>query len=126
MTRINIGIHPKKLHTQHLIAEHREIKRIPNLIAKGKANISNIPTEFTLGTGHVRFFYNKGKYLYNRYQQLHTECLNRNINVTDFTKAFDIYTIHPNLFNNYKHTNKDLALIKERLKSRKPNFYTTF
>jgi hypothetical protein len=30
MTRINVGVHPSELSTKHLIAEHREIKRIPN------------------------------------------------------------------------------------------------
>ena len=37
MTRINVGINPADLTGKHLIAEHREIKRIPNCIAK--ANI---------------------------------------------------------------------------------------
>ena len=32
MTRINVGILPKELSNKHLIAEHREIKRIPNCI----------------------------------------------------------------------------------------------
>ena len=34
MTRINAGIPPKKLTNRHLLAEHREIKRIPNVIKK--------------------------------------------------------------------------------------------
>jgi hypothetical protein len=34
MTRINTGIPPKELTDKHLLAEHREIKRIPNCIKK--------------------------------------------------------------------------------------------
>ena len=59
MTRINAGILPKDLTSKHLIAEHREIKRIPNCVGKGKYNMDNIPDKFKLGTGHVKFFYNK-------------------------------------------------------------------
>ena len=59
MTRINAGIPPAELTNKHLIAEHREIKRIPNCIAKGKYKMEGIPDKFKLGTGHVKFFYNK-------------------------------------------------------------------
>ena len=64
MTRINVGIPPAELINQHLIAEHREIKRIPNCIAKGKYNMDNIPRRFKLGKGHVKFFYDKLEYLF--------------------------------------------------------------
>lgn len=50
MTRINVGVKPKELCRQHLLAEAREIKRIPNVVAKGKFNLKNQPKEFTLGT----------------------------------------------------------------------------
>ena len=56
MTRINAGIPPVELTDKHLIAEHREIKRIPNLISKGKYNMNGQPSEFKLGIGHVKFF----------------------------------------------------------------------
>ena len=67
MTRINVGIPPAELVNQHLIAEHREIKRIPNCIAKGKYSMEGIPDKFKLGTGHVKFFYNKLLYLKNKH-----------------------------------------------------------
>ena len=38
MTRINVGVDPSELNVKMLIAEHREIKRIPNLIKIGKYN----------------------------------------------------------------------------------------
>ena len=46
MTRINVGIPPEELTDKHLLAEHREIKRIPNCIAKGKYNMDGIPKRF--------------------------------------------------------------------------------
>jgi hypothetical protein len=44
MTRINVGVDPAELSTRHLIAELREIKRIPNLV-KCQKNISSITTQ---------------------------------------------------------------------------------
>ena len=41
MTRVNVGIPPVELVDQHLLAEHREIKRIPNCVAKGKNTMIN-------------------------------------------------------------------------------------
>ncbi len=70
MTRINCGIPPYILTSKHLLAEHRELKRIPNCIKKGKFTLDNIPDNFKLGTGHVKFFYNKLKYLHKRYVKI--------------------------------------------------------
>ena len=59
MTRINVAIPVEELTREHLISEHREIKRIPNMIKSGRAKIKNIPPKFKLGPGHVKFFYDK-------------------------------------------------------------------
>ena len=90
MTRINAFIKPADLTDKQLIAEHREIKRIPNMINSGKAKIENIPENFTLGKGHVKFFYNKLLYLHKRYQKIYKECKKRGFNVTDYSEAFMI------------------------------------
>ena len=113
MTRINVGIPPKELSTKHLIAEHREIKRIPNVIAKGKYKMEGIPVVFTLGTGHVKFFYNKLLYLKNRYEEIYQECLARNFNVTYYGNCWD--NVPPELMNDYKPTKNDIKLIKQRI-----------
>jgi len=47
MTRINL-IPVVDLMDEHLLAEHRELKRIPSMIQKGKVNFENIPESFTL------------------------------------------------------------------------------
>ena len=58
MTRINL-VPPEELCDQHLLAEHRELTRIPNAVAKGKYHLKGQPAEYKLGEGHVRFFFNK-------------------------------------------------------------------
>lgn len=116
MTRINIGIPPAELTNKHLIAEHREIKRIPNCIGKGKYSMSNQPKEFTLGTGHVKFFYDKLLYLKNRYEQLYQECIHRGFNVQYYGSAWD--NIPQHLMNDYEPKINDISLIKTRIKER--------
>ena len=51
MTRINVGVDPSELTTKHLIAEHREIKRIPNCIKSGRFNMMNQPKPLLLEQG---------------------------------------------------------------------------
>ena len=119
MTRINVGIPPADLVNQHLIAEHREIKRIPNCIAKGKYNMDGIPDKFKLGTGHVKFFYNKLLYLKNRYTSLYNECIKRGFNVQNYIDAWD--NVPQKLMNDYKVENNDIRIIRERINERTIN-----
>ena len=114
MTRINVGILPEDLTSKHLIAEHREIKRIPNCISKGKYNMDNIPDKFKLGVGHGKFLYNKLLYLKNRYTNLYEECMKRGFNVQNYSNAWD--NVPKTLMNDYVPTNRDRKIIKERIK----------
>ena len=116
MTRINVGIPPCKLADRHLLAEHREIKRIPNVIKKGKAKLSGIPDHFTLGTGHVKFFYNKLNYLHLRYIDLRDECIARGFDITDYEDAFR--GLPKELYGNWQPAEHDVNLIKERIAER--------
>jgi hypothetical protein len=116
MTRINCGIPPAELTKKHLIAEHREIKRIPNVISKGKYSLKGQPESFTLGTGHVKFFYDKQLYLLNRYREIYSECLKRGFNVTDYSSAWD--NVPKSLFNNYIPTDRDRQIVRERIAER--------
>ncbi len=116
MTRINCGIPPAELSNKHLMAEHREIKRIPNVIKKGKFNLIGQPKEFTLGTGHVKFFYTRLLYLKNRYKEIYEECISRGFNVTYFGGAWD--DIPDDFMNDYTPTYKDIKIIRERIKER--------
>lgn len=114
MTRINAGIPPKELTGKHLIAEHREIKRIPNVIKSGRYNLEGIPEEFCLGTGHVKFFYNKLLYLYKRYKELYEECKNRGYNVSDFSVAWEGLE-KTDLWNDWAPSKEDAKIVQERI-----------
>jgi hypothetical protein len=80
MTRINV-VAPSELSRQHLVAEYRELPRIFNLVRKaaerGEApNLMAIPA-YTLGRGHVRFFYPRLTWLANRQSALVEEMIRR-------------------------------------------------
>ena len=113
MTRINVAIPPAELTNRHLIAEHREIKRIPNCVAKGKYNMDGIPKRFKLGKGHVKFFYNKLLHLKKRYIRLYKECIKRGFNVQNYIKAWD--NVPKELMNDYNVKANDIRIIRERI-----------
>ena len=113
MTRINVGIDPSELPTKLLLAEHRELKRIPNMVRENRVNLSGIPARFTLGTGHVKFFYNKLGYLKDRYHKIYNECVVRNCNVQYYGDSFE--GIPENLMSEYAHTERDRELLIERI-----------
>jgi len=119
MTRINIGVPPQELTGKHLIAEHRELKRIPNAVRKGKCRLDKIPARFTLGTGHVSFFYDKLGYLLNRYQDLYNECCRRGYNVQNYESAWE--GVPSGLMNNYTPTDVDISIVRERIAERLTN-----
>lgn len=116
MTRISASIKPIELCDKMLMAEHREIIRIPNTIKSGKAvlDLSNAPRNFKLGTGHVKFFYNKLQYLHNRYSLLHRECIKRGFNVQNYDECFKDLPI--SLYNDWDD-NKDYIrkIVTERI-----------
>lgn len=116
MTRINVGIHPRELPSKLLLAEHREITRIPNAVKTGRAILIDIPPNFTLGAGHVKFFYNKLGYLKDRYAALYYECVARGFQVTDKGDSFD--GIDKDLLGQYQETSFDRQLLIERITSK--------
>jgi deoxyribonuclease (pyrimidine dimer) len=80
MTRINV-VPVETLLDEHLIAEWRELPRIPNELIKHpkRFKLEDIPAQYTLNTGHVKFFRNKLLYLINRHKTLCQEMDNRGI-----------------------------------------------
>ena len=119
MTRINVGIPPKQLTNKHLIAEHRELKRIPNVVTRCRCNVKNIPLVFSLGKGHVSFFYDKLGYLRDRYRDLYNECINRGFNVQNYEASWN--GIPSELMNGYTPTENDVRIITERIAERLAN-----
>ncbi|MFZ7224397.1 pyrimidine dimer DNA glycosylase/endonuclease V [Avibacterium avium] len=117
MTRINV-VPPQELCDQHLLAEHRELTRIPNAVAKGKYNLAGQPADYKLGEGHVRFFFNKLQFLKNRYDLLHQECKARGFNVQYFWP--ENLPQDPSLWQDYQPTENALTLNRERIQLRMP------
>ena len=117
MTRINL-VPPSELCDQHLLAEHRELTRIPNAVAKGKFNLQGQPTDYKLGEGHVRFFFNKLAFLKRRYDELHQECKARGFNVQYIWP--ENLPQNAELWADYQATTEALALNRERIALRLP------
>ena len=132
MTRINL-VPVCELANQHAFAEWREIRHIPKSLARSlntqsiEKILKKIPKEFTLNTGHVLFFYDKGAYLRKRYEQLTEELIARGYNINRDAK-FDPDDImySPDWNGDYKPDERALAIIRERIAEKiamKPNFY---
>lgn len=117
MTRINL-VPPQELCDQHLLAEHRELTRIPNAVAKGKFSLKGQPIDYKLGEGHVRFFFNKLGFLKKRYDLLHAECKARGFNVQYFWQ--NELPTDPNLWLDYEPTEQALKANRERIAERMP------
>lgn len=122
MTRINV-VPVESLSRQHLIAEYREITRLPgnlraSLSRKGKPfSMSEIPSDYKLGAGHVKFFFDKMLYLEQRYTQLVTEMIRRGYNPS-FMDATIFRDCPAQFYNNYEPTQEAIELNVARIKER--------
>lgn len=135
MTRINL-IPPSELMDQHLFAEWREIKMIPqslkrSLTARGPDGVLlMIPPSFRLNTGHVSFFYDKGAYLRKRYKVLTDEILDRGVHAIDAATPLDpagiYFSLDKRFHKDFVPAEPDFAIIRERIAlriSQRPNWY---
>ena len=127
MTRINL-VEPEELMDQHLIAEYREIRLLcanltRTLNSKNGFVESKVPKQFTLNSGHVYFFYNKGKYIKKRYDALKKEMRRRGF---DPQHSFPREVWPNNLFKDWTPTERDKDIVRERIAlriSQRPNWY---
>lgn len=82
MTRINGTISPKVLSDQHLLGEYKEILRVNGLAVKfSNRGGGKLPERFTLGSGHVKFFFNKLGFIGKRFKLLCDEMVSRGYRV---------------------------------------------
>ena len=116
MTRINVHIRVKELCREHLLAEHREIKRTPNKVGNGKYSLVGQPSEFCLGTGHEKFFYDKLLYLKKRYEKLYAECILQGYEVQYYGEAWK--DIPSELMNDWEPSLRDRHLLVDRINER--------
>lgn len=122
MTRINV-VPPSELSTKHLVAEYREIARLPgnlqkSINRKGKSfSKTEIPNEYVLGPGHVKFFYDKMIYLKKRYEDLVSEMLRRGYNPSNRDSTIFI-CCQAEYFNDWSPTLEAIELNRQRIKER--------
>ena len=130
MTRINL-VNPSELTDQHLIAEYREIFMVGGslnrtLNSKVGYREDRVPKKYTLNTGHVYFFYNKGAYLHKRYHELIDEMKKRGFQ-PDSTRVFPTSVFKDNgLYNDWMPSIEDYKIIRQRISEKiamKPNWY---
>jgi len=135
MTRINADLEPERLSDQHLMAEYRELPMVLASLRRSlrtqsiETVVAKIPKRFTLGKGHVTFFYNKLFFLMGRYSTLRRELQIRGFALDPNRKVdFDGFIGLP-LYNDWKATAKDRTLIRDRIRDRlakRPDWYRYF
>lgn len=122
MTRINI-IPVEELSRLHLVAEYKEITRLPgnlnqSLNRKSKPfSMSEIPSEYVLGPGHVKHFFNKMLYLQKRFESLVQEMKNRGYN-PKYTDSSIFTKCAPEFYNDYIPTTEAIELNRKRIAER--------
>jgi len=121
MTRINL-VQPKELSTKHLVAEYREITRLPKnlriaLNRKSKPfSLEEIPKQYVLGKGHVKFFFDKMEFLKKRFESLVDEMLQRGYNPT--YRDSTIFDCDSEYMNDYAPTQEALEINRSRINER--------
>ena len=122
MTRINV-IPSCELSSKHLVAEYREITRLPKNLEKSlnrkgkKFEFKEIPEKYTFGKGHVKYFFNKMLYLQKRFESLVQEMITRGYNPR--YKDSSIFTkCSTEFYNDYTPTKIDLELNRKRILER--------
>ena len=130
MTRVNL-VPVMELSDQHLVAEYREIFMVGSSLQRSirspnwEETKANLPERFTLNAGHVKFFYDKGKYLDDRYTDLRVEMMMRGMK-PDPSRVFKSWQFPKDLYKSYVPTVAALAIIRERITERinlKPDWY---
>lgn len=128
MTRVNL-IPVEELYDQHLIAEYRELLMVPAALKRSlkspRFNEDNLPKNFTLGKGHVSFFYTRGLFLAKRYSMLIKEMRNRGMN-PDPNRVFPLNDFPKKYQNDWIASQKDINISRCRINlrlSQKPNWY---
>jgi deoxyribonuclease (pyrimidine dimer) len=117
MTRINCipAIH---LSDKHLLAEYREMLRFRH--AYPLKNKAAFPPTYRMGTGHVRFFYDKGWFLRKRHAQIRSEMKRRNM---DANFSIDLSEWPPEAMNDWTPTARDMQVNMQRLLEKDREWY---
>jgi hypothetical protein len=122
MTRINV-VPVSELTRLHLVAEYREITRVPGCLTKSlsrttkKFSYDEIPPDYVLGKGHVKFFYDKMFFLQKRFESLVFEMAGRGFH-PKYTDSTIFIPEDDRFYNDYTPTENALSLNRQRIKER--------
>ena len=120
MTRINT-VPVEELTTKHLVAEFRELPRIAAYIRKSNYSNEGAPDKYTLGKGHVKYFYNKLLFLLNRYDSLFFEGLRRGYQFKyrcDWIQALINSPTPPHFWQHWQPDEEAIELNRQRIQDR--------
>ena len=121
MTRVNC-VPVEELVGKHLVAEVHEIVRLPtnlrqSLSRKSKPfDLKEIPEKYTLGTGHVKFFFNKFGYLKKRFEQLIAEMDRRGYKAK--FRDSSIFDVDSKWMGEYSPTPEEIEINRQRISDR--------
>ena len=131
MTRINSDIDPASLKRMHLLAELREITMVPAALrralrTKSKEDVlKSVPDKFTLGRGHVTFFYDKQRFLMRRFMKLSHEMERRGY-APDHGRVMAFIGFDAEVNSDWAATADDDKIVQTRIDfriSQKPHLY---
>jgi len=131
MTRINSDLDPASLKRMHLLAELREITMVPAALRRALRTkstedvLKGIPDKFTLGRGHVSFFYNKQRFLMLRFMKLAQEMERRGY-APDHGRVMAFIGFDAEFNSDWAATDVDDKIVQDRIDfriSQKPHLY---
>ncbi len=127
MTRINV-VPVSELSDAHLELEHYELHRVYVLVRKAiirgeQPDLTAVP-EYTMGKGHVRFFYPRIKYIKTRETELIIEMLFRGLSL--IREEEDIPDIPSSWFSDYVPDTKAIQINRTRIATRKMEYERLF
>ena len=112
MTRINV-VPVQELCDQHLLAEYRELPRVFRLAKP----CDQLPKNYVLGTGHVKFFFNKLAFLTQRHKAIVAELTKRGFHIQYPEAPVCRFTA---LYGDYTPTPLALFVNRQRIAARMP------
>ena len=132
MTRINLHMPIAQMTNEHIFAEYREMSRVPNTVIKRLHKtplhklIKEVPKEFKMGTGHVKYFYDKLLYLKKRHYDLHDAVISNGYKLSEDLRNVWDQDLPIELMNDINPDKPKKILIDriiERILSAKEGFY---
>lgn len=121
MTRINC-VPVEELSGPHLVAEYRELPRVFALAEKAAARGAlSQPSNYTLGKGHLLFFYTRLGFLAERHAALVEEMKRRGYKPSfGGIRRKDFPSIPDSFWGSWEPTEEALRINRQRIKERSP------